>query len=232
MLERGSIALLVLVGCAGASRQRPPAEWKDPDPALLDQFAATWRFNLGKPSAFAPSPDGKTVLFLRSGPRSFVRELWELDLAFADDEARVQPAVRLSFRRELDAREDCAVGSGCALLDALAVHRDEQLAALARGDHPAEVRGPHAVLPPSRVVRPHHLALDLAADLTVAVTETETLPVAVRVMPAAFHVPHRQRAQRFDREHFVRAMRRILIEKRPDLAPLITHEAGQSELIA
>lgn len=51
------------------------------DPAFLEQFAATYRFGAGTPRGFSITPDGKSVLFLRSGPRSVVQDLFEFDVA-------------------------------------------------------------------------------------------------------------------------------------------------------
>lgn len=51
------------------------------DPAFLEQFAATYRFGAGTPRSIAVTPDGAAVLFLRSGPRSVVQDLYELDAA-------------------------------------------------------------------------------------------------------------------------------------------------------
>lgn len=51
------------------------------DTTFLGQSAATGGFNLGRPTAIEVAPDGKTVLFLRSGARTFVRDLYELDVA-------------------------------------------------------------------------------------------------------------------------------------------------------
>src|SRR5437762_1439503 len=47
------------------------------NPEFLDQFAATRRFSLGKPTAIHFA--GNRVLFLRSGPRSPVQDLFEFD---------------------------------------------------------------------------------------------------------------------------------------------------------
>ena len=48
--------------------------------AFLEQFAKTNRFRLGEPGAFKVTPDGSSVLFLRSeGPESFSQELWMFD---------------------------------------------------------------------------------------------------------------------------------------------------------
>jgi dipeptidyl-peptidase 4 len=52
-----------------------------PDNRLLEQYAATFRFTLGTPQSYRIVPGGKAVVFLRSGPRSFVRDLYELDVA-------------------------------------------------------------------------------------------------------------------------------------------------------
>lgn len=40
---------------------------------FLTRYAKTFRFRMGKPSHFSFTQDGKQLLFLRSGPRSFVR---------------------------------------------------------------------------------------------------------------------------------------------------------------
>jgi dipeptidyl-peptidase-4 len=48
---------------------------------LLAQYAATDRFRSGAPREFALTPDGREVLFLRSGPRDRVGDLYALDIA-------------------------------------------------------------------------------------------------------------------------------------------------------
>lgn len=48
---------------------------------FLKQYTETYRFTLGQPTAFQITGDGEAVLFLRSGPRSFVRDLYEFDVA-------------------------------------------------------------------------------------------------------------------------------------------------------
>ena len=59
-----------------AASVRPPSLADD---AFLRQYAATYRFRLGRPKRIKVTPDGKTVLFLRSGPRDFVQDLYALD---------------------------------------------------------------------------------------------------------------------------------------------------------
>ena len=67
-----------------STRPAPPAEdLTDDAPAdsFLTQLAATSRFRRGKPTGIKLTPDGRSVLFLRSGPRSFVQDLYEYDVA-------------------------------------------------------------------------------------------------------------------------------------------------------
>jgi len=47
---------------------------------FLAQYAATSRFRRGRPTEITVTPDGRSVLFLRSGPRSFVQDLFEHDV--------------------------------------------------------------------------------------------------------------------------------------------------------
>ncbi|HVP14887.1 MAG TPA: DPP IV N-terminal domain-containing protein [Terriglobales bacterium] len=46
---------------------------------FLRQYAATFRFRLGRPTSISVTPQGDEVLFLRSGPRSFVQDLYAFD---------------------------------------------------------------------------------------------------------------------------------------------------------
>jgi hypothetical protein len=120
-----------------------------------------------------------------------------VDLALADDEAGVQPAVPLRIRREFHAGEDRAVGSVSGL-DALPVYRHDELVPIGSSDHPAQVRRPHAVLAPAWIVRPDEAALDRTHDRAITVTEAQPFFVAVRSMPARVGVLHRQPAQRLE----------------------------------
>ena len=66
--------MFALVSCAGPGRhaERPPVV--DPHPGFLRDYAETYRFSAGRPAGIKITPDGDAVLFLRSGPRSRVRE--------------------------------------------------------------------------------------------------------------------------------------------------------------
>lgn len=88
------VALAGLAGCTAMEREKltsktPGSENRATkgqdasiaDPAFLEQFASTYRFGAGTPRGFRITPDNKHVLFLRSGPRSVVQDLYEFDVA-------------------------------------------------------------------------------------------------------------------------------------------------------
>ncbi len=86
---------------------------------FLERYARTGRFRLGHPTSFQSSPDGSRLLFLRSGPRSPVRDLWMLDLT-RDTE------------RKLLSAEDLLAGAAEQLSDAEKARRERTRSA-ARG---------------------------------------------------------------------------------------------------
>jgi len=70
----------------------PPARAESPvirQPEFLEQFAATYRFSLGRPANIEITRAGDAVLFLRSGPRSFVRDLYEYDVQTGNERVLV-----------------------------------------------------------------------------------------------------------------------------------------------
>jgi dipeptidyl-peptidase-4 len=93
-----SLASLALFSCAGARRETlpvrclvaserpagghsppPVASGPGPDANFLSDWSATGRYGNGAPTRLSVSPDGGRVYFLRSGPRSAVRDLYVLD---------------------------------------------------------------------------------------------------------------------------------------------------------
>lgn len=83
MTPRILAPLLMLVACAHPPRASEKAATRVRSAKMsefLEQFAATYRFRLGQPGNIKLSPDGKSVLFLRSESRGFVQNLFELDL--------------------------------------------------------------------------------------------------------------------------------------------------------
>ena len=72
--------LLFGVGCgAGPSAPSFDGPPSMADPAFLTQYAETHRFNSGRPTSVRITPDGRSVFFLRSGPRDADRVLYRLD---------------------------------------------------------------------------------------------------------------------------------------------------------
>ncbi|MBN8609559.1 MAG: DPP IV N-terminal domain-containing protein [Deltaproteobacteria bacterium] len=82
-----ALALLTAPACGGApsSDRTCTTPMRDTtsiaDTAFLEQYAVTYRFNQGHPGHFVLTPDASAVLFLRSGARSFVNDLYVLDVA-------------------------------------------------------------------------------------------------------------------------------------------------------
>jgi dipeptidyl-peptidase-4 len=86
-----ALALLpVLAGCHARIKTIPPVAL---DTSFLPDYAATRGYSCGQPTNIELTPNGDTVLFLRSGPRDVIRDLYEIStsngevkiLARADD---------------------------------------------------------------------------------------------------------------------------------------------------
>ena len=75
---------------------------------FLRDYAETYRFRLGKPTRIVPTPDGRHVLFLRSGARDFERRLYELDVATGAERQVLCAADLLGGERERLADEERA----------------------------------------------------------------------------------------------------------------------------
>lgn len=80
-----TVALIAAtVGCvSNRAGHLPPAVRRVPvsiaDETFFEAYARTRRFSLGLPRSVKLTPDGSAALFLRSGPRSFVQDLFEFD---------------------------------------------------------------------------------------------------------------------------------------------------------
>ena len=84
MIRTPALSALFALLLSLLASSTPPAVAQDADP-FLDQYARTYRFRLGQPTRISPTPDGAQVLFLRSGPRSFVHDLFALDAATGEE---------------------------------------------------------------------------------------------------------------------------------------------------
>lgn len=76
------------------------------DTAFLHEFAETRRYLAGRPVSVKVTPDGKSALFLRSGPKDSVQVLYELDLAAGTTRVLLTPeAVLAGASEQLTAAE-------------------------------------------------------------------------------------------------------------------------------
>lgn len=83
------------------------------DFAFLDQWTATSGFRLGQPTSITITPDGREILFLRSGPRDSERDL------YAHDVASGQERVLLTAERLLAGAEESLSAEERALRERL-----------------------------------------------------------------------------------------------------------------
>jgi dipeptidyl-peptidase-4 len=92
-----ALPALALVACGESAAPTPPPTGgethettvtppqDESDPAFLEQYAVTYRFALGAPNGFRITPDDRTLLFLRSGPRTFVNDLYAMDVQTGEE---------------------------------------------------------------------------------------------------------------------------------------------------
>ncbi len=104
--------LLLAAGCASSRLDAPhatsaPIAAADRD-QFLQTFAATYRFTHGQPKSLRLTPDGSALLFLRSGPRSFVQDLYELDVATGQERVLLTAQHILSGGEEKLSAEELA----------------------------------------------------------------------------------------------------------------------------
>jgi dipeptidyl-peptidase-4 len=90
----------VCAALLGAAAAGAAVAQEIPDPGFLQQYAATYRFRLGRPGAIKPAPDGKTVFFLRSGPRSFQKALHAYDVETGDERVLLTAPMLLQGAEE------------------------------------------------------------------------------------------------------------------------------------
>lgn len=75
------------------------------DTTFLRTYAATRGFRLGTPKNATPTPDGKAVLFLRSGPRETRQSLFEMDIATGNVRELLAPDAVLKGAETLSPEE-------------------------------------------------------------------------------------------------------------------------------
>src|SRR5262249_8697699 len=77
-----------------------PVPGKPLDTSFLKQYAETRGFMLGRPQKPKISPDGKTVLSLRSDPKTPKLKLFEFDVATAQTKELLSPEMLLKGAEE------------------------------------------------------------------------------------------------------------------------------------
>jgi dipeptidyl-peptidase-4 len=95
----------LLVAVAISCRVSGPARGDDD---FLKQYAETYRFTLGQPTAIQVTEQGDAVLFLRSGPRSFVRDLYEFDVTTGNERLLASATNLLKGEQEQLTAEELA----------------------------------------------------------------------------------------------------------------------------
>ena len=70
------------------------------DTHCFDEVAATRGYTLGTPVGAVPTPDGKSALYLRSGPRDTVQRLFEFDIATSKERELITPEALLGGQQE------------------------------------------------------------------------------------------------------------------------------------
>lgn len=88
----GGMACMVASGCGGGRAMDADRAGvvgargaSVADAGFLRQYAETNRFRNGTPKGFVVTPDGGTVLFLRSGARDFAQDLYAFDVATGEE---------------------------------------------------------------------------------------------------------------------------------------------------
>ena len=88
MSRRALLSLLVILV---VSNKTYAASEPSPKNACFENVAQTDRYSLGIPLHFEPLPDGRSVLYLRSGPRDRKLGLFQLDLASRQEHELAAP---------------------------------------------------------------------------------------------------------------------------------------------
>ena len=95
-----AITALVLAASSGAALAL--------DTKCFNDVAATRGYSLGIPAEAEPTPDGKAVLYLRSGPRDTVQRFYEFDVATHKERELVTPDALLGGKPEQLSAEEKA----------------------------------------------------------------------------------------------------------------------------
>jgi dipeptidyl-peptidase-4 len=106
--------------------------------SCFQTLAATRSFSLGHPRHIVPTPDGKSVLYLRSGPRDTHLGLFEFDLQSHQEHELAQPAADEHLSVEEKARRERSRMTLTGITD-FALSRDGSRILVSQADHLATI---------------------------------------------------------------------------------------------
>ena len=125
--------------------------------SCFQTLAATRNFTLGQPVHAMPSPDGRRVLFLRSGPRDTKLGLYSMDLATHAVTALAQPAATEHLSVEERARRERLRMTLTGITD-FTISEDGARVLVSQGDHLSVVAlpgGAVSAVPGAGWIAPH-----------------------------------------------------------------------------
>lgn len=99
-------ALAAALAPALAAAPKAPAPMSHDD--FLERYAKTYRFRLGYPRSAQVPPEGDVVLFLRSPPRDFAQDLYQLDVVSGEAKVLLTAADLLGGEDETLSAEEKA----------------------------------------------------------------------------------------------------------------------------
>lgn len=208
--------LLLAAGCASTRHDAPHASsapTADRD-QFLQTFAATYRFSHGQPKGLRLTPDGSAVLFLRSGPRSFVQDLYELDVATGQERVLLTAQQILSGGEEKLSAEELA--------------RRERMRLAARGITACELSkdGTHILVPLSGKL----FVVERASAKSRELPANSAFPIDPRFSPDASMVACVREGDLFITDLATNAERRLTSKSSPTVSNALAEFVAQEEM--
>ncbi len=139
LARQSCISVLILAPVLAPAPAARAAESAGPPEDCFDTLAATRDSSLGAPRHAEPTPDGRSVLYLRSGPRDTRQRLYRFDLATGTEVELAAPdAVPETLSAAEKARRERARMTLAGITD-VALSRDGATALITQADRLARV---------------------------------------------------------------------------------------------